>query len=190
MSPAGPASTDDAGPLIAFYRGHSPDGSSRMIDTILAWDVGPLEWTHDYIQWLFPLSEPSRANPAAPVLDEAQIRQFRSDADLQAAALRSLDVMLRFYVEQDRPQITPADGFGRRRREWMTPGNHNYLRLTRIAKSLRLLGLAPHADALFACLAELYRSHADRIGPVTYAYWADAAGQSPEPPTHLQEDAP
>jgi len=177
---------NDAGPLVAYYRGRRPDGGGRKISTIHAWGDAQLEQTHDFIQWLFPLTEPSAVHPEAPVLDDQQIRQFRSDPDLQATVLGSLETMLRFYglvcdADPHRPTIAPAARFERRRSRWMKPGNHNYLRLTRIIKSLHLLGLAPYADALFACLDKLYRSYVDQIGPITYAYWAEAAGRPIDP---------
>ena len=48
--------------LITFYRGSGTDHAGRRIDEILSWDDAALESVHDYIQWLFPLDEPSRFN--------------------------------------------------------------------------------------------------------------------------------
>jgi hypothetical protein len=48
--------------ILTFYQGQSPDSSGRMIETIWSWDYQKLEYTHDYIQWLFPLKEKSRFN--------------------------------------------------------------------------------------------------------------------------------
>ena len=42
-----------------------------------------LEAVHDYIQWLFPLPEPSGFNVAAPVLDRDSIQEFRTRPELQ-----------------------------------------------------------------------------------------------------------
>ena len=58
-------------PLVRFYRGDAPDARGRTLDDILAWDDEQLEAVHDYIQWLFPLDEPSRFNPDAPLLTPA-----------------------------------------------------------------------------------------------------------------------
>ncbi|MBD2136681.1 hypothetical protein H6F32_03540 [Anabaena sp. FACHB-1237] len=35
-------------------------------------------------------------------------------------------------------------------------GNHNHLRITRILKSLCLLGLKKYTQSLFKCLTEIY----------------------------------
>jgi hypothetical protein len=48
--------------LLAFYRGQAPDDAGRWLKDIWEWDDEQLETTHDFIQWLFPLPEPSRFN--------------------------------------------------------------------------------------------------------------------------------
>ena len=40
--------------LILFYLGLSPDAQGRKIEDIWQWKHDRLEYTHDYIQWLFP----------------------------------------------------------------------------------------------------------------------------------------
>lgn len=59
--------------------------------------VGELESTHDYIQWLFPLSSVSSASLEAPILDANAITEFRGSEKLRANLIRSLRVMLAFY---------------------------------------------------------------------------------------------
>ena len=53
--------------LMAFYRGGRDDRGRRLED-VLGWDHHQLELVHDYIQWMFPLTERSMAQPSAPVL--------------------------------------------------------------------------------------------------------------------------
>ena len=45
--------------LLDFYRGLKADTEGRSLKEILAWDEDDLEAVHDFIQWLFPLPEPS-----------------------------------------------------------------------------------------------------------------------------------
>ena len=61
-------------------------------------------------------------------------------------------------------------------REWLRPGHHNHLRLTRIMQSLAALGLMPEAQAQQRCLVtDVYGGPGhDRITPDTYEYWMDA----------------
>ena len=54
--------------IVPFYLGDKPDLEGRRIQQIWTWDFVELECVHDYIQWLFPLSEKSRFNSHAPNL--------------------------------------------------------------------------------------------------------------------------
>jgi len=141
--------------LINFYRGQGPDAAGRSIDEIWAWDHKRLEMVHDFVQWLFPLPEPSRFNPEAPLLSAADIAVFRTDAALQARALRSFDVMLKFFaLERTAGGVTRTADFAGGA-HWLQPLNHNHLRLTRIMLFLRHVGLTREADALLTCLLDI-----------------------------------
>jgi len=166
-----------SGPIVAFYRGQSPDAEGRMLAEIQAWDDQQLEMVHNYIQWLFPLPTRSQFNWNAPLLDAAQIQAFHSDATLQASLLQSLDVMLRFYGFQRRehdgkPVIEQAANWPQQQANWLTPSNHNFLRLTRILACLHILDLPEVAHALLIALEKVYHSPAGQpIGSETFRYW-------------------
>ena len=169
-----------AGPLVRFYLGQAPDDRGRMIDEIYGWDNDRLEYVHDYIQWLFPLLSRSNFNPGAPVLDQVQIEAFRSHPRLGQQLLRSFELMLRFYgldldTATEEPAVIRAGRWEQRKRNWLSPGNHNYLRITRILTSLRILGAPEPARAFFAALDEIYHSEDGRyIGTRTYSFWKSA----------------
>jgi hypothetical protein len=76
--------------LVAFYRGDGRDHRGRLLSHILGFDFDELEFHHDYIQWLFPLTEPSGANASAPLLSKADIATFTSDESLRQTLLKSL----------------------------------------------------------------------------------------------------
>jgi opioid growth factor receptor-like protein len=167
--------------IVKFYRGESPDAQGRMIDDIRNWNHQRLEYTHDYIQWLFPLRERSQFNWSAPTLSDVDIRAFHTDEDLRKQLVRSFDVMLSFYgfVQQrigTKTVITRAENWEQRRKVWLNPGNHNFLRITRILTALRLLGLPEYAIAFFGALSDVYGSGAKSvIGSVSFGYWDRAA---------------
>ena len=166
---------------MSFYLGQSPDSSGRMIDEIHDWDDDNLEYIHDYIQWLFPLAERSNFNPDAPVLDSPQIQAFRADGRLRAKLIESFKLMLSFYGLQcdgadETIKVSKSAEYLERKRIWLNKGNHNYLRITRILTSVRVLGLEEYAQALFDFLDQLYREESGRIGHITYAYWKRAVG--------------
>jgi hypothetical protein len=165
--------------IVAFYSGEAPDDRGRSLADLQSQSLDQLEYNHDYIQWLFPLPERSSANPAAPLLSAADVRAFADSAELRDSLLRSLSVMLRFYgLELFEPssgvEIRPGDTFAHRSQVWLTPYNHNFLRLTRMLRSLTLLGCGEHADALFQCLEGIYRGQHAVIGPETFRYWKTA----------------
>jgi hypothetical protein len=165
--------------LIDFYAGVGADHRGRTLDEILARDDDWLEHTHDYIQWLFPLVEPSRFNADAPLLTDADRAQFQRRPELRANMVRALHRMMRFYglsvddavTVGKAVQIVPSSAAIR---GWLTFGNHNFLRITRILTSLRLVGLNPWAEAFFAGLSQLYQEQSSLIGAETFAYWQRA----------------
>lgn len=140
-----------------------------------------LEGTHDFIQWLFPLPEPSSVNADAPLLTPDDIQAFTTDSSLRDELLRSFAVMLRFYgfaVQEDAasraPAIVRAKTFTERRAIWLRPHSHNFLRITRILRALRLLGCAGHAVAFLRALEGVCAEFPDAISPRTIAFWRGA----------------
>jgi hypothetical protein len=170
-----------ANEILRFYSSEGNDDRGRSLAEIQAWPDDLLESVHDFVQWMFPLRERSAFNPDAPVLDDNAIRQFRSSPKLRANLRLSFNRMLRFYGFEVgyNPDIrivrTPT--FQETAREWMSPFNHNYLRITRILKSLSLLGLEEEACTFLQCLSEVYEAQSDRlrlIPPETLRYWKAA----------------
>ena len=164
--------------LVAFYRGDGRDHRGRLLSHILGFDFDELEFHHDYIQWLFPLPEPSGANASAPLLSKEDIAAFESDDALRNALRRSFVLMVQFYglelVEGVTVDIVRGPYFAVRSREWLTRGNHNFLRISRILRSLTLLGLGDDARAFLKCLEGIYVEHARAIGETTVGYWRRA----------------
>jgi hypothetical protein len=164
--------------ILTFYSGQRPDHRGRLLTEIQSWDFNQLEDVHDFIQWLFPLPEPSPVNPAAPTLDRATIEEFRRRPDLQAALLASFRMMLAFYgfelASETPPQIRRSANFAVRAANWLNPNNHNHLRITRILRAVRLLGLETHAQAFFQALDAVYKEQPSRITATSYSFWQRA----------------
>ncbi|MGJ5815805.1 opioid growth factor receptor-related protein [Paludibaculum fermentans] len=165
--------------LLAFYRGTGSDDAGRWLKEMRQWPDERLEHTHDYIQWMFPLRERSQYNCEAPVLDERVIAAFLSDAGLRSEMFESLQRMLAFYgLEWHEGAVRRTERFAERSREWVTAGNHNHLRITRMLKSLTLLGLGSEARAFFYCLTMVYDEERGKARPgisaVTFRFWSDA----------------
>jgi opioid growth factor receptor-like protein len=166
--------------IVDFYRGRCPDSEGRFVEDLWAWDDEALEAVHDYIQWLFPLRQPSGVNPRAPLVTAGTEAAFAADPALRERLGRSFDRMLCFYgLEHPDGRagslVRPGPTFAIRSAVWLRPFNHNLLRLTRILACLRTLGLRDDADALFRCLEALFLGEArDVIGARTFDFWRRA----------------
>ena len=169
----------DGDKLTRFFGG-GVDDEGRTFDEIVGWDDERLEMVHDYIQWLFPLPERSGANPWAPVLDEETSAAIRRDAAMQGRLRAGFLRMLAFYgFAREGDRVVEGPQFAAAARNWLRAGNHNHLRLTRMLRSLRVLGLEQEAAALWEALRGLYEREnaAGRrtITPETFAFWRQAA---------------
>ncbi len=164
--------------IVDFLRGRGPDGAGRTLQLIWAFEDDELERHHDFIQWLFPLTERSGANPDAPVLRPTELDSLRADIAIRANLRRSLDRMLAFYGfmwNSDRSSLTLSPEFPQKATNWLSAGNHNFLRLTRILKCLVLAGETDAAKALLAALEALAKGgHGRFIGARTLGFWRDA----------------
>lgn len=172
------SSSSEGRGIVAFYEGSAPDDRGRFRDEILQFDDEQLEGVHDFIQWLFPLPERSGANPSAPRLDDAAIDAFRTRRELRAALRRSLDRMLAFYgFTWSGGCIVKSPSF-LQHSDWLRPGNHNHLRLTRMLRSLNVLGEREAALALLDVLSDIYdeerRTGRNRVSETSFRYWISA----------------
>ena len=60
--------------LLGFLEGYDADARGRKLHEIWEFSDNQIESTHDFIQWLFPLTEPSQSQPDAPVLVQKKYR--------------------------------------------------------------------------------------------------------------------
>jgi hypothetical protein len=169
----------DGDRLTRFFAGGADD-DGRTFDEILGWDDARLEMVHDYIQWIFPLPERSGANPWAPVLDAGTIAAIRNGAEMQGRLRAAFERMLVFYgfaLEGD--AVVQGPRFAIASRNWLHAANHNHLRLTRMLRSLRVLGLEREAAGFWEALRALYErengSGRRTITPETFAFWEQAS---------------
>lgn len=165
--------------VVDFYCSRIKDHRGRSLDDLQDQNHDALEANHDYIQWLFPLPEPSQFNPDAPLLTEADMAAFRSNPALRQKLITSFRIVLRFYgvdaiAMLAGVQVLPTPDYEAQIRNWLTPHNHNYLRITRILRCLSLCGLEHLAQALLKRLEIIYQQHAEVIGEETMNYWRDA----------------
>lgn len=169
---------------LEFYRGNRVDTAGRTLRDVLNFNRYQLEEVHDYIQWVFPLDVASGYNGKAPILSTAEIEAFQADTDVRSLVLEAFTMMLTFYglrteTVDGQLHVVRAETFRQRSAAWITRDNHNFLRLTRILSSMRLLGFGEHARALLCCLEDLYPPHSVLIGRRTLDHWRSAVSGRP-----------
>ncbi len=140
--------------IVAFLAKDGADKAGRRFEQVLAFDDRALEAHHDYIQWLFPLDEPSRAVPGSPVLDQAGLAALRVSEEAKRRQREAAARMLEFYADTA---------------HWRRSFDHNHLRITRIIKSLRLLCGDVEADAFKARIIGLAGDAP--IDPAARRFW-------------------
>ncbi|KAL9602691.1 MAG: hypothetical protein Q9219_001681 [cf. Caloplaca sp. 3 TL-2023] len=189
--------------LVSFYDSVNPepDARGRSLASILEWSDAELEYCHDYIQTLFPLPERSPINPNAPIIDEDIYTAFRSNPALRDRLHDALVRMLRFYgfdlvsssgpsngehgedITQDKEgpifTVKPSPQFLGNSKRWLTKYNHNHLRITRIVRSCRVLGLEAEARAFYDALVKaIKRQGKGVVSAKTLMFWQRAVERS------------
>ena len=145
--------------IVGFLEGRTPDHRGRILAMLLQQTDHQAETSHDYIQWLFPLDEPSRSVNGAPVLTELEIDEIRQSSLAQANLARSAGWFL---------------GFLERNNHWITKYNHNHLRITRVIKSLRQLTSDEAADEFRDKVLALAGDNLNLVDQKARAFWNSA----------------
>ena len=146
-------------PIVAFLGGVGPDSHGRLLSDIWAFSDVEIERTHNFVQWLFPLAEPSLSVPGSPTLTSDEIATLRLSVAAKTSIVESAD----WYT-----------AFLSRNSHWKAKYDHNHLRITRTIKSLRLLVSDDDAnrfrDGVFALLGD----GADLTGEKARSFWMAA----------------
>ncbi len=165
--------------LVSFYFGNCKNTEDRTIYEIWDFNDDELEWEHSYIQWLFPLSEPSNFNPDAPLVTDQDVKDFKNSYELRVRLTRSAQVFCQFLglkLDYEDFKLNPwrcgkDEHFNERVVLWKH-ANHNWLRITRMLTSLCLLGCKEAADAIFVQLKELHEE--GYVSENSFGYWERA----------------
>lgn len=184
--------------LEQFYLNRIPNIDGVMLYDMLRQSDEELEQCHDVIQWMFPLPEPSQYNPTAPLITEEESKIFRANREITTNAMKSFDRMMRFYglirqsyggtykTKEDEEGISTGrvwfDGerldrivpFDKVHVWWTTERNHNWLRITRILRSMRMISEGGFSFALYDYLTKMQKRGETNFSDVTLDYWEDA----------------
>jgi hypothetical protein len=185
--------------LTDFYLENGRNSDGVMLSNIMEWNDGQWEYDHSFIQWLFPLKTPSNFNPDAPLLSNSDIELFKENCKLQNNLLLAFAKFTEFLglkmvlyggdlkekeqvflkVQQPRFLLKVNCKLEKDEKLWKEKEgiwkyqNHNWLRITRVIASLKLLGLDGVAEAFFSCIKQLYNEGYG--SPESFAHWQKAS---------------
>ncbi|KAK4561831.1 hypothetical protein LTR86_004511 [Recurvomyces mirabilis] len=179
-------------PIIAFYdpdiqAPYDGDDRNTTLEHVLKYSDTKLERKHDFIQHLFPTPEPSGFNPVATTLTKPVVDAFRERKVLRDNLHRSFVRIMDFWgftvttsnsdeASHVHLDITPRRDFLQKARQtWLSSYNHNQLRINRMIRSLRILGLdheARYATAMFLGADLQYNNI---INDATLQIWLNSA---------------
>lgn len=100
-----------------------------------------LEVHHGYIQWLFPIREHGMNSESQP-LQLHEIEKMKADPQCMERFLRSYEMQLHFYgcvLDRETGKLSRGENWESQYRNLNTH-SHNFLRITRILKSLGEFG--------------------------------------------------
>ena len=150
--------------IYMFLKGLEPDDKGRFIHQIWEFSDIEIERTHNFIQKLFPLNEPSAMSLNKFYIDDSVlIERIRIDPKIANNLIASKNFFLGFLSRND---------------QWQRHHNHNQLRITRIIKSLMLLVSRDEAESFHQEVISLINSNS-LISTKAYEHWDLALGINP-----------
>ena len=152
-------SADQDNAVLGFLNGTAADIHGRTFDDVMGFSDEQIEHTHNFIQWLFPLPEPSLSVPGSPCLTGAEITTIRYSGRAVANLNMAADWFLNFLV---------------RNQHWIKPYDHNHLRITRVIKSLRLIAGDVDAERFKSQVFECIGKHIHHIDFRAQRFWLEA----------------
>ncbi|KAI1381196.1 opioid growth factor receptor conserved region-domain-containing protein [Hypoxylon crocopeplum] len=184
--------------LLNFYDPFigGTDHQGRRFDDIISWPADRLESTHDFIQLLFPLPEPSQSAPTSPVLTVEATRYFRGHLGLKDNMKLALVCMMSFYGFQvdwspcgTVVTIVPKNVQNPYVR-WYVDSSHHHRRITRIIRSLRVLGLLNESTTVWTAFRDAIEERGGDLDNSTVKIWKRAYTDDLQYPPMAQNPGP
>lgn len=158
--------------IIDFFDGGN-DGENRSFESSLAYSLDWMETCHDYIQWFFPLPEPSMFHPDAPILSEEEIQALQQDVLAQNQRYQNVMLLVDkflYFLGILRTDQSFELSDGGREKIWLGNFNHNQFRMTRMLRFMCLIGLQTMARKLVAFLYDECNAKQAKFN----IYWQEA----------------
>ena len=141
--------------ILQFYRNYFKPLGADYIENIFKWDDERLEVCHCYIQWLFPLhDEVSKFNHHSQLITKQESDLICKNITASLRVMHSFEKILSFWgfhLCHSTWKIYVKDI---NRLNFLNTSFHNFLRITRVLKSMPLLGLFVLRQAFIDALKE------------------------------------
>ena len=144
--------------ILEFLCGRHSDLMGRNLSDIWSFSDKQIEETHDFIQFLFPLNEPSKSSFHGFYLTEDDVCKIIESSEAKTNIIKSSEWFI---------------GFLDRNRIWLDGYNHNQLRITRVIKCLRLLVGDDAADQWRDKVTCMIKNNSN-IPDVSLTFWMHA----------------
>jgi hypothetical protein len=145
-----------------------PNDDGLSIKDVWKFSSHDYEKEHNFIQWAFPSDEPSSINPWSPVVKYKDMITFRLNVKLRLKLLRSFrQFLMTLGLQMQGDKITIANN-GVFYLQVLRP-NHNLQRISRVLRSLYLLGHEQRARTFMAFLQNVHSKQG--VNEIAYGYW-------------------
>lgn len=142
-----------------FLLNESCDHKGRMLSDIYKFSDIEIEATHDFIQIVFPLAEPSFWSSNKYFIEsQKQIDSLSKNKNVKEAILQSAS----WYIS-----------FLKRNNHWKNVNDHNLKRITRMIKSVRLIVGDIEADKIKKEITSIPNVE-KLVGQKSIKYWKNA----------------
>jgi hypothetical protein len=149
--------------ILDFYRGLPVHPTGFTFDEALRLPNVYWEKCHELVQWFFPLPEPSKMHPTAPIATEKDFEAFKTNQELGDRLTRAVNRYVLFLK-----------GYS----GWRRKKDHNHLRVTRIIRCLTLAGM-PGLALSFYHKVLLFIGPDGIVPHETIEYWKEALNEHP-----------
>ena len=144
-----------------FLTNTESDFKDRFLTDIWNFSDEDIEHTHDFIQLLFPLNEKS----------EFVFHDYYLKTNSAVISIKSNDLAKNNIIKSSKWFLS----FLERNSHWKRRHDHNYLRITRIIKSLRLLVSDQEANKFYKSFMLLIDENLKlKINLITLSFWENA----------------
>jgi hypothetical protein len=157
--------------ILRFFLGERVHLNGKTIHEILNLSGPPMGKTGGIIQWLFPLTRPSTHVPSAPTLSISEIALFKTDPKLRELYLIGVNRFLERFgiaVKGSSGSIEPDFHM---LKKWMYPSYHAFMPITRILRSMKLLGFPDEFVILYKLLLLCHKRCGNNIDRTTLDIW-------------------